>query len=660
MKNRSLKVIVLVALVAMCNLSVFAQVTLSALFSDNMVLQQQSEVPVWGKASPDQKVIVKSSWDGEEYQVTADLSGKWSVKLKTPSFGGPYEVIITSKKNTIKLRNILIGEVWVCSGQSNMEMPVAGWGQVDNYEQEIASADYPQIRLLTIEKAISFSPLNDLCEDQKGWTICSPSTIGEFSATAYFFGRNLHENLNVPIGLIHTSWGGTPAEAWMSSEALETVPEFKEFVKSIKNLSVDDAVLRYQNEYARWQANAFLADEGFNDNVPVWAAPTFNVDDWKEMKLPGILTENSLNNFDGVVWFRKTVTIPKGWQGRELTLKLAAIDDCDITYFNGVQIGTTEGHYKQRVYKIPARLVKQGNAVITVRLTDTGGEGGFRGNAEDMCLVQSSDKNALPISLADTWKFKSSLDFKKFPNAPVSIVDDARVPSVLFNAMLKPLTPFAIRGITWYQGEANSSRPEQYKTLLPLLILDWRKQWGQNLPFYYAQLANFNASSNEYWPELREAQAEALRLDNTGMAVTIDIGNPYDIHPKNKQDVGLRLALLARHNTYNEKVAFSGPVYQSYKIEENQIRIRFRHTNGGLVSKGDSQLKGFVIAGPDKKFYQATAIIDGNDVLVSAPEVQYPLNVRYAWENSPVCNLYNSADLPASPFRTDNWTRLKP
>ncbi|GAP71544.1 sialate O-acetylesterase [Candidatus Symbiothrix dinenymphae] len=628
--------------------SSFARIELPKVFTDNLVLQQQTQAPVWGRATPKKEVTVTTSWDKKTYVVHADPTGKWQVSVQTPvASNTPYSITISDGK-AVTLNNILIGEVWICSGQSNMEMPVAGWGKVINYEQEVATANYPQIRLLQVNRTTSTQPLEDLKSTRDGWQECSPATVAEFSSVGFFFGRHLLQNLKVPIGLINTSWGGTIAEAWTSGESLELMPDFKAGVSEIRAVFEEEAQRTYEQNLKAWNEKIIKADLGSTNH---WEQSKFDDNAWQTMTLPGVWESKGLANFDGIVWFRKTVEIPAAWAGKELQLNLAMIDDSDITYYNGVKVGATNGHNVDRRYKIPASQVKAGKAVIAVRVTDTGGGGGIYGEPQNMSLSLTA-KPQEKLALATEWKYNAVVDLTKLGNAPVGVSNNPNRPTVLYNAMLHPLAPYAVQGAIWYQGESNARRAEQYRTLFPLMIQDWRKLWGYNFSFYFVQLANFAASLGEAWPLLREAQSQTLALENTGMAVTIDIGEARDIHPKNKQDVGLRLALAARANTYKENIAFSGPIYQSHSIVGKTIRIRFNHTNQGLKSKNNAPLSGFTIAGPDHKYYKADAKIEGDEVVVSCAEVQFPVAARYAWAENPECNLYNGAGLPASPFRT--------
>jgi sialate O-acetylesterase len=635
----------------------FSKIVLPGIFSDNMVLQQQTDAPIWGKATPGKNVKLITSWDNQMYSAQADALGKWSIQIKTPLAGGPYFISISDGKELV-LNNILIGEVWICSGQSNMEMPLAGWGQVLNYQEEITSADYPAIRLLHLRKVTAMQPQEDVKLEQNGWQVCSPSTVAEFSSVGYFFGRELNRKLNIPIGLINTSWGGTIAEAWTKSESLEYIPAFREAIQIIREQSKNENENLYENKLKEWEQQLILSDKGLEKDVPVWAGLALNEADWKTMQLPNLWEKDQLTDYDGIVWFRKTVDIPDNWEGKDLILNLGTIDDNDITYFNGKEIGSTVGYNMERIYTIPGKAVKKGKAIIGVRIMDTGGEGGIYGDPVKLSLKLKSNGQAPPLSLSGDWKYKPSVHTKDLPPRPKSPNDPNQV-SVLYNAMIHPLVPYAIQGAIWYQGESNADRADQYRELFPLMIRDWRKAWKKDFPFYFVQLANFmerNADPQESeWARLREAQLQTLNLENTGMAVSIDIGDDKDIHPKNKQEVGRRLALAAEAQTYKQKIVFSGPIYQGYKIEGDKIRIQFQYAESGLKTNDGSALTGFAIAGPDHQFHWASALIEGNDVIVSSPEVKFPVAVRYAWANNPACNLYNKADLPASPFRTDDW-----
>lgn len=635
-----------------------SKVTLHPVFSDNMVLQQQSQVNIWGSATPDRPVRITTSWNNATYEVRAASDGSWNAVISTPCAGGPYTVTVSDGRNPEVLENVLVGEVWICSGQSNMEMKVGD--KVVGMEQEMSLApDYKNIRLLHIENRTSPHPEDDVEIRHGGWQICSGENIYDFSAAGYFFGKNLSDSLDVPVGLIETCWGGTYAESWTSAEALADMPYFHERLEGLKRIpqSLDAREQMFREDIEKWSREMAEADRGFRDGKALWAEAGFDDSAWTDVRVPDFLQDQGLGSTTGFFWLRKTVDIPAEWAGKELRLELGVVDDNDFTYFNGEQIGHTEGCLSWRTYTVPASLVKAGKAAVAVRVMDTGGKGGIVGDAADIALVGPAGEK---LVISGGWKYRMSLNLEEAPEMPVNTAVEPNYPSFLYNAMINPLVKFRIRGAIWYQGEANVARADQYADLLPLMINDWRRRWGYDFPFYIAQLANYmtvqTGPEESEWAELREAQAQALHLENTGLAVLIDIGEAGDIHPKNKPEAGRRLALNALALTYGQHIPYSGPMYSTYRIEDGSIRLYFSHTDGGLVAEGGKSLEGFYIAGADRVFHKADAVIEGNTVVVSSPEVGFPVSVRYGWANNPVCNLYNGAGLPASPFRTDRWT----
>jgi sialate O-acetylesterase len=633
-------------------------IQLASIFSDNMVLQQKKNCPVWGTADPEGKVTVQ--FNNQKKETIVGVNGDWKVEFSPIKAGGPFELTIFGKDSTM-FKNVMVGEVWICSGQSNMQWTVSNSA---NAEEEIKNAQYPNIRLFTVQRNVSPKPISELTSE--GWQDCTPKTIPEFSAVGYFFGKHLHEKLNVPIGLINTSWGGTPVESWTSQKTLKMLPDFLKTIEEIEALadSLSDVHQDYkekneifQKELNEWKENFVKLDKGLAPGVTQWHDAGLELDNWQQMELPEVWEKAGLAGFDGVVWFRKEVEIPISWKGQSLKLNLGPINDEDITWFNGVQVGSTKGHTKLRHYEIPEFIFRVGKNVLAVRVFDYGNNGGLWGENLQYHL---DNENGESIQLSGEWIYQTSVNMSDVPKPMAPPVSPSHTPSFLYNAMIYPLIPYSIQGAIWYQGESNAGRAYQYRSLFSSMITDWRESWNQGeFPFLFVQLANFMQVKPEpvddNWAELREAQTMALSLPNTGMAVTIDIGEADDIHPKNKQDVGKRLALNARKIVYGEKVPHSGPIYKSMKIKNDKIILDFDFVYRGLKTKGDEKLNGFAIAGADGKFYWADAEIQGDQVVVSSPKVANPIAVRYAWSSNPVCNLYNSAGLPASPFRTDDW-----
>ena len=622
----------------------YAGVKLPKIFGDNMILQRDRTIPVWGWSDANEKITVQ--FDHQTKKTKADKNGKWMIKLDNESAGGPYQLIIKGK-NTITFNNVLTGDVWICSGQSNMEFTVQS---VINADKEIADANYPMIRHFDVPNSISSKPENDIHDGE--WKVCSLTTVGDFTAVGFFFAKELYNQLKIPIGLINTSWGGTMVETWTSHEAFENSDEFKSMISEMPSLNLDSLIK------VRKDATKKLIEElqGSLDtsNVETWSEPTTDDNKWPQMQLPNLWESQQLGDLDGIVWFRKTINLSAEDVDKVATLELAMIDDNDITYVNGTKVGGINSYNTKRKYTIPAGVLKEGKNIIAVRVEDTGGGGGIYGDSSDLKLTIGT----YTLPLAGKWHYK----VEKITGGSGSVGPNS-YPTLLFNAMINPLIPYAIKGAIWYQGEANVDRAYQYRKAFPLMIKDWRKRWKQgDFPFYFVQLATFNAANGNSkngstWAELREAQAKTLSLPNTGMSITTDIGDPGDIHPKDKQDVGKRLAAIALHNLYGENNVYSGPVYQSMKTENNKAIISFTNIGSGLMVKDKyGYIKGFEIAGADKQFHFAKAYIDGNTVVVYNDSVPNPVAVHYGWaDDAGDDNLYNKEGFPAAPFRTDDW-----
>jgi sialate O-acetylesterase len=630
-----------------CN-SLFANVSLPNFFGNNMVLQRNKPIPVWGWANAGEKITVQ--FDHQTKTTKADKAGKWMVKLDNENAGGPY-VLTIKGKNTVIFKNVLVGEVWICSGQSNMEMPIEGWGKVNNYEKEIAAANYPMIRHIKVPSTVSSIPQDNI--PAADWKICSPETAGDFTAAGFFFARELYNKLKVPIGLINSSWGGTMVETWTSRKAFENSDEFKDMIAGMPLLNLDSmANVKKEESIKRIEALQGSID---NTDAATWNEPGTNDNAWPLMQLPNFWETQQLGDLDGIVWFRKTVTVSAEDAGKAATLELAMIDDNDVTYVNGIKAGSTNGYNVKRNYSVAAGVLKEGKNVIAVRVDDTGGYGGIYGDSADMKLTIGN--HTMPLN--GQWHFK----VEKITGGSSSIGPNS-YPTLLFNAMINPLIPFAFRGVIWYQGEANADRAYQYRKAFPLMITDWRKCWANSdFPFYFVQLASFNAANGtsnngSTWAELREAQVKTLSLPNTGMAVITDIGDSSNIHPKDKQDVGKRLAAIALHNVYGENNVYNGPVYTTMKTEGNKAIISFIGS-GLAVHDKYGYIKGFEIAGTDKQFHYAKAYISGNTVVAYNDVVNTPVAVRYGWtDDAGDDNLFNNEGFPAGPFRTDDWTGI--
>lgn len=654
-----------------------ANVTLPSLFSNHAVLQKTAKVPVWGSADPGKAVTV--SLDGLKAETKAGADGKWQVLLDLKEKGpGPFEMTVEGN-NKITVSDVVVGEVWVCSGQSNMEFALKN---AIGATEEIAASANPLLRQFRVKRNTSTTPL-DKCEGE--WVPAAPDTAGNFTAVGYYFGKALQKELNVPVGLIHTSWGGTPSEAWTSAQGLDSNAD----LKATKDRTLSDIGTfpkrqeEYVPKYQAWAAENKRQDHPAED-FSAFSAESVTTQDWKPVTLPGPFSKAGLPDA-GAVWARKTVEMDAKSAGKDLPVELGTIREFDTFYWNGEKIGETlptRPATANRRYTVPGRLVKAGNNSIALRIFCPADKTGI--------LANNAPFKAGSVNLAGEWLGKAEFELPpldpaalaSYPQRPAQPGGLQHTAACLYNAMINPLLPYAIKGAIWYQGESNAGRAYQYRTAFPLMIQDWRTHWNQgDFPFYFCQLANYQAKKDlpgeSGWAELRDAQTSTLSLPNTGMAVLIDIGETSDIHPRNKKDAGERLSYLALARDYGKKIPWSGPMFESVKIEGNKAVVKFTGTEGGLAAKAlpetqvmksadsltaplvkpvpGSELQGFAICGEDKQWKWADAKIEGETVVVSSPEVPQPVAVRYAWSDNPTCNLYNGAGLPASPFRTDDF-----
>jgi len=647
-----------------------AAVKVPALIGDHMVVQAGQPVRLWGTAAGDE--TVRATLAGREATTKADAAGRWRVSLPAMPAGGPHVLVVQGQapgSNMLRFTDVWAGEVWLASGQSNMEFPL--WRATAG--RDAARDGCAGMRLFTVTHATAATPRDDVTG---AWQACDPEKAAAFSAVAFHFGRNIHRALGVPVGVIHASWGGTPAEAWTPRSALVAEASLRPMVDAFEQEQRDpERRVNAARALADWEARNFHQDTGNKGEARGFARADAPPAGWDKMIAPGTWEDAGLK-IDGAVWFRREIDVPADWAGQDLTLSLGAIDDFDVSYWNGTRIGATGAETPQyweapRRYVVSGRLVRAGRNVIAVRIFDHYGSGGFAGPADVMTVRRASgEAGALP--LAGSWRYRIEqrlkpivADFNKRPRLPGA--DDSNSPTVLWNGMIAPVAGVPLAGVIWYQGESNVVHASQYATLFPTMIRAWRSSWGvPALPFLFVQLANFEDGAanpplgHGGWAELREAQTSALRLPATGMAVTIDIGERDDIHPRNKHDVGRRLALAALAGVYRRDVIASGPRFHSAARAGATLRVRFTGVASGLLTTDGAPPKGFLLAGADRVWHVADAVIDGDAVMLSSRDVPEPVAARYAWGNSPPATLINQADLPAAPFRSDDWPAPAP
>jgi sialate O-acetylesterase len=621
----------------------------SPMFGDNMVLQRGKANRFWGWAKSGQMIRVEIA--GQTVTAVTEPDGRWQAEVKVPAPGGPYTVKITGPEQSVVLHEVLVGDVWLCGGQSNMEL---GLTRTRNGADEIKAAEHPKIRLFMVQQHVSYSPT---AIPQGSWKICSPQTVAEgagFSAVAYFFGRKLQDELHVPIGLIEDCWGGTPAESWMSPESLHQLKDFDAPLAEIERLHAKGGP-EYGSFLMHWLDEY---DVGLQSNT--WAAANLDDTGWKTVQIPGGFSELGVADVPSICWFRKEFTLPDPLPAGQATLCLGSIEKMDTSYLNGQWVGASSWVENPRAYVIKNGVLKPGRNVLAVRVFKLKPQGGFLAKPDGLRLVLG-DQSVIP--LAGEWKGALSADARPPHPLPLTFENYPTMPAILYEGMIQPVAPLSIRGAIWYQGEANAERAYQYRTLLPAMIGDWRKLFGQgDFPFYIVSLPAFmhrrDQPGDDAWAELREAQAlTARKVKNSGLAVTVDTGDPDNIHPKDKKVVGERLALCALAGEYGKKISYAGPTFTSVEHLPGALKLHFRHTDGGLVVKGD-KLEEFAVAGIDRQWHWADARVEGDSVVVSSPMVSDPQAARYAWQADPAATLYNGAGLPAAPFRTDNWPEI--
>ncbi|WP_442588728.1 sialate O-acetylesterase [Pedobacter sp. AW31-3R] len=619
-----------------------AQITLPKLISDGMVLQRDDSTSIWGWASAGEPV--RLDFDRQSYHTHADKKGKWTIKLPPKSAGGPYEMVLTAS-NKVIIKDILFGDVYVCSGQSNMELPMERL--MDQYPEEILHAAHPAIRQFLVPDDYNFEqPGTDVASGS--WVSANQESILNFSAVAYFFALDIQEKYKIPIGLINAAVGGSPAQSWISEKALRRFPAYEKEMQAFKNkMLIDTMETADRKRAASWYTLLNSKDEGIKGD---WKNSRTN-EGWEEIAVPGYFVTPPLAKMNGVIWFSKEIQISKTMAMHPLKLLLGRLIDADSVFINGKFAGHTTYQYPPRRYVLPSGFFKEGKNTITVRLVVNAGGAAFVPDKKYM-LIAGNDT----LDLAGTWKYKIGA-----MTAPAPQQRFVRWKSGgLFNAMIAPLQQYRIKAVLWYQGEANTGKPSEYFDLMKTLIADWREGWKQgDFPFLYVQLPGYMEAKKEpsesKWAELRAAQRKLQLLPHTAMAVAIDLGEWNDIHPLNKKDVGYRLALQAGHLIYGDQSAvYSGPDFSGMQIKGNTVILSFRHRGKGLVAKNKSGLQEFTIAGSDKVYRKATAEIRGNQVVVWNEEIAHPVSVRYAWADHPEgANLYNMEGLPAGPFETE-------
>ena len=617
---------------------------LASFFQDHMVIQRNEPIKFWGKAEAGQKIEVQFA--GRRSNTKTGKDGKWEVEFAALNEKGPYVLKVVDGSKTLELNDVLVGDVWIASGQSNMEWPVR---DTPYKEADTVFIQNNEIRLLKVQPLMDYLPKDEITTT--GWQNLSQENISNFSAVGYHFSKFINQEAGIPIGIISANLGATAIETWMSNEALAQFPQFKGELNHSKNFETLKS--EFDDGKSKWSKDIYYSGIGMEEK---WFSKDLkNSEDWKSIAVAGNTWENNddLKGFDGAVWFRKKFDLPDNFSEETFNLQLLQIDDFDIAWVNGKKVGETFGKHNHRNYSIPVSDLKKKGNILVVRVFDAGGIGGFTTSA-----FWGND------ILWGEWKYKKGqvVDASNFVSPELPSATPFSSPGVLYNGVIAPLTQLKIKGVIWYQGESNEMRAYEYRSLFPALIKDWRKQFSQgDFPFLFVQLANYRKEAEtpgpSNWAELREAQTLGLEEPNTGMAVTIDIGEAGDIHPRNKIDVGHRLGMLAMNMSYDGNYETPGPRFSEMEVENNGIYISFKNIENGLKVKNKyGYIRGFQIAGKDKDFHWVKAVKKGDRVFVYSDEVDDPIAVRYAWSDNPgELDLTNSIGLPLEPFRTDDW-----
>lgn len=642
--NRIVKYWILVITLSLSYSWATAQLQLPQFVSDGMVLQRDAKVNIWGWAHPSDSVHIV--FPDTTYHAQACLDGKWTVQLKEYEAGGPIQVSVETADSTIVIKNILFGDVWICSGQSNMELPIKR--VLPLYKEEVSHASNSKIRYFEVPKTYNFKKAQTNFKGGK-WEEVTPESILSISAVVYFFANDLFEKYNVPIGLINASLGGSPIEAWMSEELLQLFPAHYNEMQRFKNDQLIKEIESADQKRSKdWHEKLNEKDKGLNGSSP-WYSLDVEKSDWEIFQIPGYWANNETGTKNGVAWFQKTINIPDSLQGHEAKLNMGRIVDADQIYINGQLVGSTGYQYPPRWYDVPKGVLSAGENSIVIRIINESGYGGFVQDKPYEITIGD-----LTIDLKGEWHWKMGAEMDPSPSQTFV----RWKPGGLYNAMIAPLLNLRMKGVIWYQGESNIGRAQEYYDLFPAMIKSWREEWHQgDFPFLFVQLANLNAACNQPCEsdiaQLRDAQTATLKLPNTAMAVTYDIGEWNDIHPLNKKDVGRRLSLAAQKVAYNEDVVYSGPQLSNHQIKKGKVHLKFNNAEQGLIAKGES-LGGFSIAGEDGNFVWAESTIKNGEVIVWSNSVSHPKKVRYGWADNPDrANLYNKSGLPAIPFSID-------